>query len=112
MSSYAFAPAFDLQVEPDRERVIVRPRGELDLVSVRRLRDAVDELLTTGFRSLVVDLRGLTFIDSSGLHCLMELAARAQDDGVELTIVQGPREVRRIFEMTDTLDALPFAERA
>jgi hypothetical protein len=44
-----------------------------------------------------VDLRGLTFIDSTGLRALMMAKQRAQSRGTKLSIIPGPRAVMRVF---------------
>ena len=58
---------FAVEVQRRDAVAIVRPRGELDLVTVETLRAALDGIESTG--RLVLDLRGLSFIDSTGLHC-------------------------------------------
>jgi len=57
----------------------------------------------------VIDLRGVEFLDSTGLHALLTARAQAQQDDWEQTIIPGPRTVQRIFEITCTIDRLPFA---
>jgi anti-sigma B factor antagonist len=59
---------------------------------------------------LVVDLRKLRFIDSTGLKLLLSANARAQRDGRRLRVVQGQNPVRRIFHFTGVeklLDVVP-----
>ncbi len=101
-------PLFACHVEPDRSRVRVVPEGELDLATVEALEREVDSLLDSGFRSILVDLRGVTFLDSSGLRYLLMLARAAGTDGFRLELVHGDANVRRIFELSGTLDGLPF----
>ncbi|MDQ3741117.1 MAG: STAS domain-containing protein [Actinomycetota bacterium] len=86
------------------------PSGELDLAGVETLEREVVTLLESGFRSLLLDLRSLTFLDSSGLRCVLMLARRARTEGFGLELIQGPDNVRRLFELTGTCRALPFVE--
>jgi anti-sigma B factor antagonist len=65
---------------------IVRLAGELDVVSVGRLRAVIDELLL-GSGSVVIDLRGLTFIDSAGLGALVRAHKKTRVLQGELTCV-------------------------
>ncbi len=58
---------------------------------------------------IVIDLRDVDFPDSTGLHARLDAHAQAQQENWELTIIPGPRAVRRIFEITSTIDRLPFA---
>ncbi len=110
MSATAEPPTFRCDVEPERDRVRVVLTGELDLATVEPLEREVDSLLGSGFRWIVLDLRGLTFLDSSGLRYLLTLADGARNDGFRLELIQGGDSVRRLFELTGTQDALPFVE--
>lgn len=65
---------FAISVVPDRDEVAVAPVGELDLGSVDQLERAVAELVDAGFDRIVVDLRRVEFIDSTGLRVLAEPA--------------------------------------
>ena len=110
MSATAEPPIFSCDVAPDRDRARVLLTGELDLATVEPLEREVDSLLGSGFRWIVLDLRGLTFLDSSGLRYLLTLARNASAEGYRLELIQGGDNVRRLFELTDTLGALPFVE--
>src|SRR6185295_2961071 len=57
---------------------------------------ADDGLLAT----TVIDLRGLTFIDSSGVSGVLGAARRSRDAGGRLVCVPGPPSIRRVFELT------------
>jgi len=91
---------FRCDLVPEDGRVLVRLGGELDLSSTpvleQRLRDARDE----GGRQLVVDLRNLDFMDSTGLTLLVRWARGAEQDGYELALVRGEPRVHRLFELT------------
>jgi anti-sigma B factor antagonist len=104
------APAgFGVGVEPARETVRIVPVGELDLASVPVLGAQIRELVEVGFEQLVVDLRGLSFIDVSGLRLLLGFAQRARCEGWRLSLIQGSDSVQRIFSLTGTFDRLPFS---
>lgn len=103
---------FRCEVEPRRELVVVRPVGELDLGSAGELRVPLEELVTAGFARLVLDLRDLTFMDSTGLHIILDAAQRAREAGVELAVIAGPEAVQRVFEICGLLDHLPFRDAA
>ena len=95
-----------IDIEPDRERVIVLPRGELDLATVDRLGACIDGLVDAGFDTLVLDLRGLTFLDSTGL-CLMIRECRRLD--LTIHLIDGAEPVSRLFDLTGLRESLPFA---
>ena len=96
---------FRVDVTPARERAIVPPRGELDVATVGELQAAVDELVADGWTALVIDLRGLSFIDSIGLCFMVRQTSRA-DARVEL--VDGNDPVSRLFDTAGVRELLPF----
>jgi anti-sigma B factor antagonist len=100
---------FEVRVEPAREVVRIKPTGELDLATAPELRDHVIELLAVGFEQLIIDLRGLSFIDVAGVRLLLELADRARCEDWKLSLIQAGDRVARIFVLTDTVGQLPFA---
>ena len=100
---------FSIAVEAERGAVTLAPRGELDIFTIDQLQRALERLVDAPTARIVIDLRGLEFLDSTGLHLLVSTHAQAQQDNWDLTIVPGPRAVHRIFEITRTIDQLPFA---
>jgi anti-anti-sigma factor len=101
-------PEFEVRVQPAGEAVTVVLVGELDIVTVDELRARLDELTSAGFTRLVLDLRELSFMDSSGLQLVIEREADARRSGVELSLIEGPRQVQRLFELSGMLERLPF----
>ncbi len=73
--------------------------GELDLATLHLLEQELERIAPDEKR-LVLDLRRLEFIDSSGLHALLRADRRFSDAGGQLTIVRGPRAVERLFQLT------------
>jgi anti-anti-sigma factor len=84
--------------------------GELDLATAPELDLAIAE---AGGRSssVVVDLRGLTFIDSAGVHSLTAGADAADGHaGHTFRVVPGPERVQRVLRLTDTLERLAVGD--
>jgi anti-anti-sigma factor len=99
---------FSCNVTPERDRVIVAPRGELDMATVGAVEQELRRLREAGFGSVVLDLGGLSFMDSSGLHLVIRWTAEASRDGFEFTLEPGPPAVQRIFDLAAVADALPW----
>src|SRR3954466_13191332 len=82
-----------LAVEARRHRrtELVALRGELDLVTVSKVAEVLDGLepQADGVRHLVLDLRGLTFMDLPGLHELMRQNEYARSNHHNLALVRG-----------------------
>jgi anti-anti-sigma factor len=101
---------FSIAVVPDRDEVAVVLEGDLDLASADTLEREVKELRAAGFERVVVDLRQVGFIDSSGLRVLLGLRSDASRDGHTLALVPGPRGAQPIFDLTATRGAFAWRE--
>ena len=97
---------FAVDVQRRNDVAIVQPHGELDLATVETLRAALDGVEKAG--RLVLDLRGLSFIDSTGLHLLVALHRRAQRDGFQLTLVAPAPPADKAIQVSGLDQALPF----
>jgi anti-sigma B factor antagonist len=104
-------PAFTWQVLPDRDVVTVAVHGELDLGTAPSLDAQLRELRDAGFRHLIVDLGGLTFIESTGVHLLLAWTESARRDGHTFGVVAGRERIQSVFAMTGTIDLLEFVPR-
>ena len=83
-----------------RDRVaLLTVAGEMDLATSPAVAAELERLGQAGLLALVVDLRGLTFIDSSGLRVVARAAERARGTGQRLVVVRGETAVRRAFEI-------------
>ena len=77
---------------------MIEVHGELDVATVPQL-DAEFARIGTidGIDLVVVDLRPLAFLDSSGLEAILRFEATARGRGVETAIVRGQPTVERLF---------------
>jgi anti-sigma B factor antagonist len=87
-------------LSPERARVRVRLEGELDLSTAATFQTAVLELMENGWSTILVDLGGLTFMDSSGLRMAFELDNEASRRGIALRLMGANDDVRRLFSLT------------
>jgi anti-anti-sigma factor len=86
--------------------------GELDMVTVKRLRKTVDVQLDGAPARLVIDVAGLTLLASHGVTCLLEIRDAAYRRGValELTGLFGNQAVERVVSLLGEWDLLLPAE--
>jgi anti-sigma B factor antagonist len=88
----------------------VRLVGDVDLAAF----DTIDTLLATaqsnGTRDVLVDLRPVTFIDSSGIRVLVRAAMRADDLGGRFRLIPGSTQVQRVFQITALENRLRFVD--
>ena len=76
---------------------VVAPTGDIDIATAPEVRRVM--LANAGGRRIVLDLRGVTFMDTSGLLLLVEGRRRALAEGGQFAIVDGPPAVRRVIEV-------------
>ena len=86
----------------------VIPNGELDIAAADTLRARVAERAPS--EKLVLDLRGLDFMDTSGIQVLVEAFRAARDEGFQLRIIRAPSGVQRVFEIAGLDAVLPFED--
>lgn len=91
---------------------VVTPCGEIDLATVGELREALRDAFAGRPETLLVDLAGVAFTDSAGVHALLDAHARALAAGVRLVLLPAAEPVHRAFLVTGTESLLPFARRA
>lgn len=101
------SPDFDVAVHQDDGVLVVAPVGEIDLATVDQVRAAFAQ---HAGGPVVLDLRGVQFLDSSGLRVVLEQVQRAAEQGFPLRVVRGPEDVQRLFEMTGIIDRLTFVD--
>lgn len=77
----------------------VQAAGELDLATSPQLHQTLREA-QRAFPLVVLDLRGLTFMDSSGIHLIMEVASEARSGDSWLLVVRGSAQVERLLTLT------------
>jgi anti-sigma B factor antagonist len=87
----------------------IEVEGEWDLAQRDAARDAIGQVLERRSECLVFDLSRLTFIDSSGVHGLIDTSNRCVGQGTRLVIVPGPPAVQRVFDLCGVGAILPFA---
>ncbi len=95
--------------ERDGETHVIELSGELDLDGAPRLEQELLRVEATDASSIIVDLGSLEFIDSTGIRLLLMAAERSTDSG-RFALLRGPRQVHRVFELTDLVGRLPFAD--
>lgn len=92
-------------VRQDECTAAVSPTGDLDVSTSPRLLACIDELLAEGRSRITVDLRAVTFIDSSGLGALVKAHKRAAPPA-ELTVVQPRPHIHRAMEISGILKVI------
>jgi anti-sigma B factor antagonist len=103
---------FTVSTERSDAAVRVRLAGELDIGTADQAEEEIRQVESEPDATLILDLAGLTFMDSTGLRMLVAADARARDAGRELTIVRGPEAVQRVIEVTGLESKLNLVDEA
>ena len=74
--------------------------GDLDVESAHVLRECMDECLADAPRELILDLCGVTFIDSSGLATIVDASRRAKQTAIDFGVRCGNGKVRQVLALT------------
>jgi anti-anti-sigma factor len=87
-------------------RAVVAVAGEVDIAASPALRSELEAALDAGEHELWVDLCATTFMDSSGLHTLVQLHRLAEELGRRVTVICPPGNVHRVLELTGVINEL------
>ena len=79
---------------------VVKVAGEVDIETSPVLEERLRSVLDQGHSSVVIDLAGVTFLDSTGLSVLIGGLRRCQDGGGELHLASPRPNVRKVLEVT------------
>jgi anti-anti-sigma factor len=96
--------ALERQLSPGTARIVVR--GELDLSTGPRAEEEIRRAEADQPDTLILDLRDVTFFDSTGLQLVLDADVRAREEGRNLIVAPGDGEPRRILELAEVADRL------
>ena len=103
-------PRFRVDVQPERALVRVCPVGEVDVATAGDVTAEIQRLCAAGFERIVLDLRGTTFLDSTGLRLVLDAHAESSRDGWDFGVIPGPAQVQRTFEAAGVLARVSFLD--
>ena len=101
---------FDVTVHNESGATVVSLSGELDIAAAPTLEERLEIIFADGPPQLVVDLRLLEFIDSTGLSVLVKAHQRAREAGHEFALVKGGPQVQRLLGLTGLADRLTVVD--
>lgn len=103
-------PHLTVRIETRHDMASLALHGELDIATVPIVEDRLAHVEGVGVAVIMLDLRELTFIDSTGLHALLRARDRATSNGHRLVLVDASQSTRRLLELTRTEFLLDDAE--
>jgi anti-anti-sigma factor len=96
-------------LQPHGDAALLAVSGELDIATAPELEQALDQIRPEQCKLLVVDLRDLQFMDSTGLSTLVRAHQRLSEQDCELTLVKGPAQIQRLLDLTGVTERLRLA---
>ena len=94
----------------DPRGVTVALSGELDLETTAELDRRLDRITKANPGRVLLDLRGVGFMDSTGLASILRAWSAASTNGHDIALRRGSPQVQRLFELTGVLDQLTFED--
>ena len=101
---------FVVETHTNGRAITLTMSGELDLLSAPVLEQALGRLAEPDVDLIILDLRGLGFMDSTGLHLLVQAQQQAHDSGRSFALVRGGEQVQRLLDVTGVADALTIVD--
>jgi anti-anti-sigma factor len=101
---------FRVDVRNEGRAAIVIVRGELDLATSPELEQQLERVWESGNEHLVIDLRQLEFMDSTGLSIIVKAHQRLSEEGRQLSLVRGSQQVQRLLDLTGVSERLQLVD--
>lgn len=101
---------FRVEVRSEGKAVVVVVVGELDLASGPELEQTLEQLAEPPTELLVIDLREVEFMDSTGLSIIVKAHQRFTESGRRLALVKGTPQVQRLLDLTGVAERLPLVD--
>lgn len=100
-------PTFRIDIVQRDDAVVLVVVGEIDIATAPLLEQQLTEAESRDAVSVIVDLDGVSFMDSTGLQVLVSHAL-SKTNGHRLRLTRGSPQVRRLFEISGMHEHLPF----
>jgi anti-sigma B factor antagonist len=101
---------FRVEIHSEGRSTVVELTGELDLASSAALEEELIRVIESDVDQVIVDLRELEFMDSTGLSTLVKAHQRAEESGRRFALVRGSQQVQRLLSLTGVAERLELAD--
>lgn len=110
MGDGAVSSDFSVVERNHGDAVVLAVKGELDLRTSPQLEQKLDGALAAGAELVILDLREIEFMDSTGLRALIIAHRRAQETGKRFALVRGAEQVERVLSLTGISELLTVVD--
>jgi anti-sigma B factor antagonist len=104
------APGLTVESREDGNACVLALTGELSLADASALERRLEQVLTTNATTIVVDLAGVEFIDSTGLSVLVRAQQQATERGIELGVANPNAQAARLLSLTGLAERLTLPD--
>jgi anti-sigma B factor antagonist len=101
---------FRVEVHKEDGATVLAISGELDLASSPALGEELDRAFQSDSELVIVDLRELEFMDSTGLSVIVKAHKAAEDASRRMCLVKGPPQVQRLLSLTGVAERLTVVD--
>jgi anti-anti-sigma factor len=102
---------FRVEVQNYDQATVLAVGGELDLASTPALEEELGRVVeSSGTKLVILDLRELEFMDSTGLSVLVKAHQRAEESGKRFALVKGSQQVQRLLSLTGVAQRLTVVD--
>ena len=98
----------EISVRKYKEKHIVDVRGELDLYNAFRLKETVQKMVAMDIRVFILNLKGVDYVDSSGIGALLSINDLLAREGRKLRIANITRQLQKVMDLTRLTGFLPL----
>ncbi len=95
-----------IAVRRGKDRLIIELQGELDMACTPQLDEALAGVDLDGLGAVVLDLRGVSFLDSTGLKAIFRARKAVSEGGRGFAVTEGSAQVQRLLSLTRLVDHL------
>ena len=106
----AMEQEFRIEERVDEGVPVIAVVGEIDVATAPQLRESLHGMIAQGQSTVVLDLLGVTFLDSTALGVLVGGLKRCRELGGELHVVVADARIRKIFEITGLNKVFPIVD--
>jgi anti-sigma B factor antagonist len=89
-----------IDLRQESARIVVKLEGELDMANAPLLQNAIESAELGAAKTVVLDLQGLTFLDSTGLRIILAAREQCWRRGQEFAVTPGSQQVQRLLSVT------------
>jgi len=101
---------FGVEVVDGEHAVVIGVSGELDLATSPELERELERSTASAAELLIIDLRKLEFMDSTGLSVLVRAHQKTTQSGKQFAVVKGPQQVQRLLSLTGVAERLTVVD--